>query len=52
MSNAIGKEVEDWLATHWDGDNKRAVGTDIYDEKCWLEKVVCEEDEKGGGWEE
>ena len=40
MSNAIGKEVEDWLATHWDGDNKRAVGTDIYDEKCWLEKVV------------
>ncbi|MFK8049415.1 MAG: acyl-CoA dehydrogenase family protein [Halioglobus sp.] len=40
MSDAIRNEVETWLARHWDSANKRAVGTDTYDEKAWLEKVV------------
>jgi len=40
MTDAISKDVETWLDTHWDSDNKKAVGSDAYDEKRWLELVV------------
>ena len=40
MSDALRKEVEDWLKRHWDSDNGREIGTDTYDQKRWLEKVV------------
>jgi alkylation response protein AidB-like acyl-CoA dehydrogenase len=40
MSDALRIEVEGWLKTHWDSDNGREVGTDSYDQKRWLKKVV------------
>ncbi len=40
MSDVLKKEVESWLERHWDTDNRRAVGTDVYDEKSWLSEVV------------
>lgn len=40
MSDTIQSEVELWLDNHWDSENSRAVGTDVYDEKSWLELVV------------
>ncbi|MEP4146091.1 MAG: acyl-CoA dehydrogenase family protein [Halioglobus sp.] len=40
MSDTLRAEVEEWLEAHWDSDNRRAVGTDVYDQKNWLGKVV------------
>lgn len=40
MTDALKAEVENWLDTHWDSDAHRAVGTELYDQKAWLQKVV------------
>lgn len=40
MSDDIKQTVEAWLDDHWDTDNLREVGTDSYDEKRWITKVV------------
>ena len=40
MSDALQREVESWLAAHWDSENEREIGTSTYDEKSWLTKVV------------
>jgi len=40
MSEIIKAQVEDWLDKHWDSLNDREVGTDTYNEKRWLTKVV------------
>ena len=39
MSIDIKTEVENWLDEHWDTENKRAVGSDTYDQKNWFTKV-------------
>lgn len=40
MNDALRNEVEDWLDQNWDSENRREVGTDVFDEVRWLEKVV------------
>lgn len=40
MSMDIKAEVESWLDKHWDSENECEVGTDVYDQKTWLTKVV------------
>lgn len=40
MSDTLAADVEQWLDQHWDAENRREVGTDVYDEPAWLRKVV------------
>ncbi|MFK7975473.1 MAG: acyl-CoA dehydrogenase family protein [Halioglobus sp.] len=40
MSDTIKNSVEAWLDAHWDTGNRREVGSESYDEKSWLTKVV------------
>ena len=40
MSAYLKQEVESWLDENWDRQNQRELGTEIYDEKSWLTKVV------------
>lgn len=40
MSIDLKQEVESWLDKHWDSGNEREVGTETYDQKAWLTKVV------------
>lgn len=40
MSVALKYDVEQWLDTHWDSEKSCERGTDSYNEKRWLTKVV------------
>ena len=40
MSGDLKTEVESWLDANWDSENQREIGTESYDGKRWLTKVV------------